>query len=106
MRTRRRRNVTGPTQGRRKGVRVVPHVSVVPGRGRAAPRDHSGGPVTSESPGASGDSTLGQIGEFGLINRVARRVAQGPAVLLGPGDDAAVVSASDGRVVASTDLLV
>jgi thiamine-monophosphate kinase len=62
--------------------------------------------VTSESPGAIGDSTLGQIGEFGLINRVARKVAQGPAVLLGPGDDAAVVSAGDGRVVASTDLLV
>jgi thiamine-monophosphate kinase len=62
--------------------------------------------VTSEGPGAIGDSTLGQIGEFGLINRVARNVPQGPAVLLGPGDDAALVAAADGRVVASTDLLV
>jgi thiamine-monophosphate kinase len=49
---------------------------------------------------------VGRIGEFGLINQVARKVAQGPAVLLGPGDDAALVAASDGRVVASTDLLV
>jgi thiamine-monophosphate kinase len=62
--------------------------------------------VTSENPGSAGDSTLGQIGEFGLINRVARTVSQGPAVLLGPGDDAALVTAADGRVVASTDLLV
>ena len=62
--------------------------------------------MTSESPGAIGDSTLGQIGEFGLINQVARNVPQGPAVLLGPGDDAALVATADGRVVASTDLLV
>jgi thiamine-monophosphate kinase len=62
--------------------------------------------VTSETPEAAGDSTLGQIGEFGLIDRVARNVPQGPAVLLGPGDDAALISARDGRVVASTDLLV
>jgi thiamine-monophosphate kinase len=62
--------------------------------------------VTSERPGPAGASTLGQIGEFGLINRVARTVTQGQAVLLGPGDDAALVSTPDGRVVASTDLLV
>jgi len=66
------------------------------------------GYVSDERRGAesAGDSTLGQIGEFGLIDRVARRVWQGPAVLLGPGDDAAVVAAPDRRVVASTDLLV
>ena len=64
------------------------------------------GPVTERSPGSIGDYTLGQIGEFGLINRVARTVPQGPAVLLGPGDDAALIKAADGRVVASTDLLV
>jgi thiamine-monophosphate kinase len=50
--------------------------------------------------------TLGQIGEFGLIEQVARPARQGPAVLLGPGDDAAVVAAPDRRVVASMDLLV
>lgn len=34
------------------------------------------------------------------------RLRGGPACLLGPGDDAALVRAPDGRVVASTDLLV
>ncbi|HEU5353535.1 MAG TPA: thiamine-phosphate kinase [Actinocrinis sp.] len=50
--------------------------------------------------------TLLDVGEFGLIDRVARQAAQSPTVLLGPGDDAAVVAAPDGRVVASTDLLL
>ncbi len=50
--------------------------------------------------------TVAQAGEFGLIRRVTARLAGGPAPLLGPGDDAAVVAAPDGRVVASTDVLV
>jgi thiamine-monophosphate kinase len=50
--------------------------------------------------------TVSEAGEFGLIARVAARLPQGPTTLLGPGDDAAVVLASDGRVVASTDLLI
>lgn len=45
-------------------------------------------------------------GEFGLIERVVRRLSQGPGVLLGPGDDAAVIAAPDGRVVATVDVLV
>jgi thiamine-monophosphate kinase len=45
-------------------------------------------------------------GEFGLIARVTARLDKGPASLLGPGDDAAIVAAPDGRVVASTDVLV
>lgn len=49
---------------------------------------------------------MAEIGEFGLIDRVARPVRQGPSVLLGPGDDAALIAAPDRRVVASTDLLV
>ncbi|GAA1874340.1 thiamine-phosphate kinase [Actinomadura bangladeshensis] len=49
---------------------------------------------------------IGELGEFGLIGRLTRRLPQGPAVRLGPGDDAAVVAAPDGRVVATTDLLV
>lgn len=49
---------------------------------------------------------MGQVGEFGLIDRITTRFGQGPAVLLGPGDDAAVVAAPDGRVVVSTDVLV
>ncbi|MEU6076708.1 thiamine-phosphate kinase [Micromonospora sp. NPDC047074] len=46
------------------------------------------------------------VGEFGLIDRVTARLSYGPTVLLGPGDDAAVVAAPDARVVASTDVLV
>ncbi|MFG1778483.1 thiamine-phosphate kinase [Micromonospora sp. NPDC049051] len=46
------------------------------------------------------------IGEFGLIDRVTARLSYGSTVLLGPGDDAAVVAAPDTRVVASTDVLV
>jgi thiamine-monophosphate kinase len=50
--------------------------------------------------------TIAETGEFGLIKRVTARDATGPQVLLGPGDDAAVVRAADGRVVATTDVLV
>ncbi|MEV0152131.1 thiamine-phosphate kinase [Micromonospora sp. NPDC050686] len=46
------------------------------------------------------------VGEFGLIDRVTARLSYGPTCLLGPGDDAAVVAAPDGRVAASTDVLV
>jgi len=56
---------------------------------------------------------LGEVGEFGLIERVLialteTGVAPDPehGVLVGPGDDAAVVTAPDGRVVVSTDVLV
>jgi thiamine-monophosphate kinase len=50
--------------------------------------------------------TIGELGEFGLIARVTARFPQGAASLLGPGVDAAVIAAPDGRVVATTDLLV
>ncbi|WP_123662489.1 thiamine-phosphate kinase [Actinocorallia herbida] len=46
------------------------------------------------------------MGEFGLIQRVTARYPQGPLVELGPGDDAAVLRAPDGRVVATADMLV
>jgi len=53
-----------------------------------------------------GDATARDVGEFGLIAAVTARLPLTDAVLLGPGDDAAVVSAPDGRVVATTDVLV
>ena len=47
------------------------------------------------------------VGEFGLIRRMRERFpADTPLVLLGSGDDAAVLAAPDRRVVASTDLLL
>ncbi|MBA8823211.1 thiamine-monophosphate kinase [Saccharopolyspora lacisalsi] len=58
-------------------------------------------------PDSSQDAqTVSQLGEFGLIRRVTSGRGQSPGTLLGPGDDAAVLSASDGRVVATTDVLV
>ncbi|RKR90695.1 thiamine-phosphate kinase [Micromonospora pisi] len=50
--------------------------------------------------------SVASAGEFGLIARVTARLGSGATVLLGPGDDAAVVSAPDARVAASTDVLV
>ena len=50
--------------------------------------------------------SLGEAGEFGVIARVTGGLPVTPDVLLGPGDDAAVVAAADGRVVATTDVLV
>jgi thiamine-monophosphate kinase len=62
---------------------------------------HAGRYRTAEG----GDISVSDAGEFGLIARIVARLSGGSA-LLGPGDDAAVVAARDGRVVASTDLLV
>ena len=50
--------------------------------------------------------SIAEAGEFGLIARVVARLENGPTTLLGPGDDAAIVAAPDGRIVASTDVLV
>ncbi|SEE27017.1 thiamine-phosphate kinase [Ruania alba] len=41
-----------------------------------------------------------------LLARIIPRLPQGPATVLGPGDDAAVVAAPDGRFVVTTDVLV
>ena len=53
-----------------------------------------------------GPITVSDLGEFGLIAALAARLPQAPDTLVGIGDDAAVLPAPDGRVVASTDLLV
>jgi thiamine-monophosphate kinase len=45
------------------------------------------------------------VGEFGLIARLSAAAGTPPSPY-GPGDDAALVSTSDGRVVVTTDLLV
>jgi thiamine-monophosphate kinase len=67
-------------------------------------------PVPASQPTPTGESeaenTLAGIGEFGLIARLTEGRRHSAATLIGPGDDAAVLAASDGRVVASTDVLV
>jgi thiamine-monophosphate kinase len=63
--------------------------------------------ATVPHPGRLPITTARQIGEFGLIARVAARVgAPGPGVPVGIGDDAAVLICPDGRVVATTDVLI
>ncbi|MGK8490267.1 thiamine-phosphate kinase [Nocardia asiatica] len=47
-----------------------------------------------------------ELGEFALIDRINAGRVQAPGVLLGPGDDAALVAAPDGRFVVTTDMLV
>ncbi len=54
----------------------------------------------------SPQQTLADVGEFGLIAALTERFPQGERVLLGPGDDAAVLAVPEGRVVVSTDVLV
>ena len=56
--------------------------------------------------GSEASVSLSELGEFGLIARVTAQREQPASTLLGPGDDAAVVAAPDGRVVACTDVLV
>ncbi len=51
-------------------------------------------------------ATLADVGEFGLIAELAALFPQGEHVLVGPGDDAAVLRVRSGHVVVSTDLLV
>ncbi|AGB22616.1 thiamine-phosphate kinase [Mycobacterium sp. JS623] len=50
--------------------------------------------------------TLAGVGEFAVIDRLVAGRRLPETVQLGPGDDAAVVSATDSRVVVSTDMLV
>lgn len=49
---------------------------------------------------------VGDVGEEALLAQVFPLLPAGAATLLGPGDDAAVLAAPDGRVVVTTDVLV
>ena len=52
------------------------------------------------------DATLGDAGEFGLISELVEIFDGDDHVLVGPGDDAAVLRIKHGHVVVSTDLMV
>ncbi len=52
------------------------------------------------------DATVSEAGEFPLIDRLRDLFTQGEQVLVGPGDDAAVLRIRNGHVVVSTDVLV
>lgn len=53
-----------------------------------------------------GDDTLGSIGEGAALARIVRRLPAAAVALVGPGDDAAVLAAPDGRYVVTTDMMV
>lgn len=64
-------------------------------------------PTARSTPGnLPQNATLADLGEFGLVDALKARFAQGEQVLIGPGDDAAMVAVPDGRILVSTDLLV
>lgn len=50
--------------------------------------------------------TLAGVGEFAVIDRLVAGRQQPDTVALGPGDDAAIVFARDGKAVVSTDMLI
>src|SRR4051812_47233196 len=54
----------------------------------------------------TGGGTVGQRGQFALVEDITARFAQGAQVQVGPGDDAAVIEVPGALVVASVDLLV
>ncbi|HWR86575.1 MAG TPA: thiamine-phosphate kinase [Rhodoglobus sp.] len=51
-------------------------------------------------------STLGELGEGAVLRRIFPRLPAADRQLLGPGDDAAVVAAPDGRFVVTTDTMI
>lgn len=64
------------------------------------------GETIGDGSGDDSDDTLAAAGEFVVIDRLVAGRTQADVVALGPGDDAAVVTAADGRTVVSTDMLV
>ncbi len=53
-----------------------------------------------------GGGTLQDLGEFALIDRITADLPPAPGVIVGPGDDTAVVFSADGLVAVTCDLLV
>jgi thiamine-monophosphate kinase len=55
---------------------------------------------------AGDEGSVADLGEFGVIAALRARMPAGPLTLVGIGDDAAVVGAPSGSVVAAVDLLI
>ncbi|MFJ2354338.1 thiamine-phosphate kinase [Frigoribacterium sp. NPDC087798] len=60
----------------------------------------------STDPRPDDADTVEGVGELATLARILPRLPRGDDTLLGPGDDAAVVAAPDGRFVVTTDLMV
>jgi len=52
------------------------------------------------------DDTLGSLGELAALARIIPRLPESESTVLGPGDDAAVLAAPDGRIVITTDMMI
>ena len=52
------------------------------------------------------DDTLGSLGELAALARIIPRLPESESTVLGPGDDAAVLAAPDGRIVVTTDMMI
>ncbi len=63
-------------------------------------------PATGAASSWAPDASLADVGEFELVGALVALFEQGDQVLVGPGDDAAVLRVRSGHVVVSTDLLV
>jgi thiamine-monophosphate kinase len=50
--------------------------------------------------------SIGDLGEWRLIAALGARMPPGPDVVIGIGDDAAVIAAPDGQLVAAVDMLI
>jgi thiamine-monophosphate kinase len=55
---------------------------------------------------SQGSDTVGSVHELAVLSRIFPLLPQADAALLGPGDDAAVIAAPDGRFVVTTDMMV
>lgn len=53
-----------------------------------------------------GQDTLAAIGESAVLARLFPRLPLATSTILGPGDDAAVIAAPDGRFVVTTDMMI
>jgi len=62
--------------------------------------------VVGVTPPPSESQSLGELGEAAVLKRIFPRLPEAALALLGPGDDAAVMAAPDGRYVVTTDTMV
>lgn len=61
--------------------------------------------MTMSGSGTAG-ATIGEVSEVETLKRIFPRLPESTATIVGPGDDAAVIAAPDGRYVVTTDMMV
>lgn len=66
-----------------------------------------GGEHSQVGEAAAADAdTVASVGEIATLRRIFPRLPQASATIVGPGDDAAVLAAPDGRYVVTTDMMI